>query len=159
MFLKWLNSQRIAASLFNRKPVTVLLLIVLFCAGAAAQADPAANTNSNTAPSPLPTPTPIPVASVLSEAEAATARLKNIRASLEDTSAVAPIDNGLPALRQDIDTREAEARRILSENPSFDDLRSVEQDWNPFQTLARWTRRCATAHRPEKRSLPNCHNG
>lgn len=118
-----------------------LLVVMLAFVSTIAQADPAANTNSNTAPSPLPTPTPIPVASVLSEAEAATARLKNIRASLEDTSAVAPIDNGLPALRQDIDAREAEARRILSENPSFDDLRSVEQDWAPFsQTLARWTR-------------------
>ncbi len=141
MFLKWSNYRRIAASLFNRKPVTVLLLMVLLFVGAAAQADPAANTDANTAPSPMPTPTPIPVASVLSEAEAATARLKNIRSSLEDTAAVVPIENGLPALRQDIDTRETEARRALSENPSLDDLRSVEQDWGPFsQTLARWTR-------------------
>ncbi|MBX3245072.1 MAG: mechanosensitive ion channel [Acidobacteria bacterium] len=122
----------------------VSFLAGLLCTAVLAQAESKsgseASGSATPTPTPTATPTPIPVSSVLSEAEAATAKLKTIRTSLDNSSANAAIDGELEGLRHEIDRLEVETGRILSGNPSLDELRSAEQNWLPVtQRLTAWT--------------------
>lgn len=117
--------------------------MTLLSSGVFAQADAPADPNSNTSATPTPaaTPTPIAVASVLSEAEAVSGRLKIIRSSLDDKPAISSIDSQLPNIRQEIDNLDSETRRVLADSPSLDEIRNTEQEWQPLsERLAGWSK-------------------
>ncbi len=95
-----------------------------------------AQTNGNTSGlanltqvSPTPVPTPIPVSAIVSQAEAATGRLRGIRPSLAEIPEVRLIEDGLTDAIQKVNTAESEANRILADTPTLGEIRALESEW------------------------------
>ncbi|CAN5242023.1 hypothetical protein BH20ACI2_BH20ACI2_12090 [soil metagenome] len=114
----------------------IIFIAFAFLISAAVDIRFSAQTNGNTAVlanraevSPTTLPTPIPVSAVVSQAEAATARLRAIRTSLAEKPEVRLVENGLTDAIQTVNTAEAEAIRILTDTPSLGEIRAIETEW------------------------------
>jgi small-conductance mechanosensitive channel len=117
------------------RPQTVLLALT-FLFLAAFDIRFSAQTSGNTAGlanqaevSPTPVATPIPVSAIVSQAEAATVRLRGIRPSLAEKPEVRLIEDGLTDAIQNLNTAESEANRILADTPTLGEIRAIETEW------------------------------
>ncbi len=79
--------------------------------------------------SPTPVPTPIPVSALVSQAEAATARLRVIRPLLAEKPEVRLIEDQLTDAIQTVNIAESEAIKILADTPSLGEIRVIETEW------------------------------
>jgi small-conductance mechanosensitive channel len=106
------------------------------------QAKEAASPNTETAkPSPEPTASPIPLSALISEADALSARMREIRARLVETAGIRAIAEQVPAIRVQVDEKEPVTLQALAAEPSLDDLRAMERDWKAIAgNFARWNR-------------------
>ncbi|MEJ7709448.1 MAG: hypothetical protein WKF84_06215 [Pyrinomonadaceae bacterium] len=91
------------------------------------------------------TPTPIPLAEVVTQAELATASLRDTEADLSSDQITATIEQELPALTHDIDARLEENSRLLTPSPSLETLRALETGWqNIGGNVSAWARSLRT---------------
>ncbi len=110
----------------------LVLVFALFAIEAAAQANSnsGSNANSNAASaSPTPEPTPIPLSAIVTEADAVTTRLSEMRDDMAVKEDVAEIEKQLPLVRDRIDARETATAELLAGNPTLDNLRALEREW------------------------------
>ncbi len=90
-------------------------------------------------PLPVAAPTPIPLSDVVSSAEAAAAKLRDVRASQTDAPEIREIRESLPELKNDLDARATETNQLLSARPSLETLRTTEQSWQSLtKNIAAW---------------------
>ena len=73
--------------------------------------------------------TPVPLADVLTEAESASASIREIRTDLSSDRSTDLIAERLSPLTREIDTRMRETRKILAQNPSIEILASLAAEW------------------------------
>lgn len=104
---------------------------------------------SQAAPTPgqsaAPVPTPIPVPEIVTQAEAAAAKLQELQTDLADGQTAATIDEQLPALTREVDARLADTSKILEARPSLETLRNLEMDWRALnENLPVWRRELTT---------------
>jgi potassium efflux system protein len=99
-----------------------------------------ANSNSAGSASPSPSPTPIPVSAIVSEAEAAEARIAEIRTFLETRPDNFAISSGIGEIERQIEARAGELETILSGRPSLEELNDVESRARSVgRTVSGWT--------------------
>ncbi len=122
-----------------RQLLIITVLPALFIAGAFSQnAANSANT-SQPEPSPSAEPTPIAVSTIISEAEAVTARLRSIRSRSSEGSDLTEIEAQIPEAAQEIEAAEAEDRDVLAANPSLDVIGGLDSKWRAFaRRLISW---------------------
>jgi potassium-dependent mechanosensitive channel len=118
---------------------TLLVIIAVFATavfGFAQVNDPAqpAADRQTPAPSPEPAATPVPLSELISEADAVSARIREIRARLVETKGIRSIAEKIPAIRQQVDEKQPVTLQALAAEPSLDDLRAMARDW---QAIAR----------------------
>lgn len=115
--------------------------VVLFTIGGTATAQNT-NANANSAAavsSPTPTPTPIPISSIVSQADAAAAKLREIRAFLDSSPDNFEINARLGGVAQFAEERAPEVSSILAGRPSLDELTLLENDWqSSARTIDGW---------------------
>lgn len=121
--------------------VKIICLVVffgvqlLFAATTPAQnaAPQNAETGANAAPQasapPAASPTAIPFSDVVSQAENASATLKEIAAGVASDPATDTIERNLPALTDEINARLEETAQTVEGSTSLDRLRTFEADW------------------------------
>ena len=84
-------------------------------------------------------PTPIAPSNIVSQAEAAEKKLQEIQTSLSESPGVQVINEELPKLKEELDSRTTETTRILSARPSLETLRTTEQDWQALtKNISAW---------------------
>jgi len=82
---------------------------------------------------PTPAPTPIPLAKVPLEAQSTLASLQEIEANVSrDQPSAEAIGRTLPELKNEIDARTAEDRRLLTSSPSLEVLFPLKLAWQSF---------------------------
>ena len=110
--------------------------------GSAVNAQESAETNTNQSaatPTPKPVPTPIAPSNIVSQAEAAGKKLQEIQTSLSESPGVQVINEELPKLKAELDSRKTETAQILSARPSLETLRATEQDWQALtKNITAW---------------------
>jgi potassium efflux system protein len=85
-------------------------------------------------------PVAVPLAELSAQAEAAAVNLREIATKSAADPALADIDRELPALTREIDLRQRENLRIISQHASFELLRTIERNWRRFSsTLELWS--------------------
>jgi hypothetical protein len=83
----------------------------------------------------------IPLAEVATEAEAAIARLRELRAERSADEEVSAIGKQLSGATREFDARVRETRRILAQRPSLETLARLEPEWRRLRAnLSAWTR-------------------
>lgn len=100
----------------------------LFTFAASAQGPNSAASASPT-PSPTPGQTPIPLVSIVSQADAAAAKLRDFSAFLNSQPDNFEINAGLPRLQSQIDEQVPETAAALRGRPSLDELNRLESAW------------------------------
>ena len=98
------------------------------------------------------TPTAIPISDIVTQAEEASATLRNIEADLTSNTTIAVVEEQLPTLAREIDARLKEVPQILQARPSLETLREIEADWAALnENIPGWKRSFQTrAARLEK---------
>jgi potassium efflux system protein len=109
----------------------VLLIILALVSGAGtALSEPA----SGSAAKPPPAPTPIPLGKLPLEAQSTLAYLQEIEANVSrDQSSAEAIGSTLSGLTNEIDTRIAEDRRLLTSSPTLEVLFPLKLAWQSFR--------------------------
>ncbi len=91
------------------------------------------------------TPSSIPLAEVAGEAEAASARLRELRAEIESDAATETIAKQIAPLAREIDARSSESRKIIAQRPALEILDTLEADWRRVRrTVSRSAREMNT---------------
>ena len=124
--------------------ITALVAVAL---GQETSAPPAASPTPSTEVSPpaAPGPTPIPLAEIVTQAEAASADLRNVEVDLESDQITATVDAELPVLMREIDGRLDENEKILNSRPSLETLKNLETEWKDLtEKLIVWRRDLTT---------------
>jgi potassium-dependent mechanosensitive channel len=86
-------------------------------------------------------PAPIPLPEVATDAEAASARLRDILAELSPDPIAEEVAEQLPVLTREIDTRFRETRKIVAQRASLEILIGLEAEWRRLRrNLSGWTR-------------------
>src|SRR4051812_8927108 len=102
-------------------------------AAAAGDAAPAANA-----------PASIPLGEIAAQAEAASARLRDLGTTLSSDRIVETVTAELPTLTREIDLRLRESRKIAAQRPSLEMLSRLEMDWGRLRgSLSDWSRALA----------------
>ena len=122
-----------------------LLAVAIFTivAGVHAQSAPTSPATANPAPDqPSATePAPIPLAEVATDAEGASARLRDMLAELSSDPITEEVAQQLPVLTREIDARLRESRKIVAQRPSLEILIGIEAEWRRLRrSLSGWTR-------------------
>ena len=105
---------------------------------ASAVTEPSAE--SNTA-----APGPIPLAEIAIEAESALARVRDLASESEADPATESAAARLPAVTREIDVRQRETRKVITQRPSLEILGTLQADWRrQRRVLSSWTRDLAT---------------
>ena len=117
-----------------------LVVTALSLSTQAQEAATGGNTNQAAAtPTPKPVPTPIAPSDIVSQAEAAGKKLQEIKTGISESPGVQVINEELPKLKADLDSRTTETARILSARPSLETLRTTEQDWQALtKNITAW---------------------
>ncbi|MCB1024038.1 MAG: mechanosensitive ion channel [Acidobacteria bacterium] len=105
---------------------------LLFAQTADSSGDGSEPISESPTPTPTPAPTPVPVGDIVSQAETTAERLGKIQGALDQTPDIAAIENELPRLRKQLDSRAAQSSKLLEDKPSLETLRTIEQEWNGF---------------------------
>jgi hypothetical protein len=86
-------------------------------------------------------PAPIPLPEVATDADAASARLRDILAELSPDPIAEEVAEQLPVLTREIDARLRETRTIVAQRASLEILVGLESEWRRLRrNLAGWTR-------------------
>jgi potassium efflux system protein len=86
-------------------------------------------------------PAAIPLPEVATQAELASASLRDIERAASAVPVIEAVGAGLPRVTRQIDGRAGDTSKLLARNPSFETLRSIEADWQQIRdTLSGWTR-------------------
>jgi small-conductance mechanosensitive channel len=128
----------------SRRASAVALLVAVACVVVTAQSQSASPSST---PTPSPTagataqPTPIAVADVVSQAESATATLQDASDDLSSDEVTTTVENQLPVLTGEINSRLDEESKIITPNPSLDTLGTLESGWRKIgDSLSGWMR-------------------
>jgi potassium-dependent mechanosensitive channel len=121
-----------------------LLVALISVCGTVLHAQPALRSTvpaENAAPaSPVEEPAPIPLAEVATDAETASARLRETLAELFPDSITQEITDQLPRRTREIDTRLGESRKIVAQRPSIEILVNSEAGWSRLRrNMSGWT--------------------
>ncbi len=106
-------------------------------------AGPAASptASATTSPTPSGTATPIPLPEIVAQAETVTGNLRNIDANVATDQITTTVNEELPTLIREIDSRLSENEKILNSRPSLETLRNLEADWKTLRkNVPVWTR-------------------
>jgi len=131
----------------RRAYAAVLLVVTTF--GTAGQAQPTPSLSSTQTPAQAAgaaaRPTPIPVADVVSQAESATAALQDVDDDLSSDEVTTTVENQLPVLADEINSRLDEESKIITPSPSLETLRTLESGWQKIgESLSGWRRDLTT---------------
>ena len=137
----------IASDTSGRRWILECFLAAMICAcgtGLYAQPEPTSPVPvEKTAPA-APTvaePAPIPLPEVATDAEAASARLRDILAELSPDPIAEEVAEQLPVLTREIDARLRETRKIVAQRASLEILVGLEAEWRRLRrNLSGWTR-------------------
>ena len=84
---------------------------------------------------------PIPLAEVATEAEEASARVRDIQTELSSDRTTNVAAQQLPVITREIDGRLRETRKIVAQKPSLEILAGLESEWRRVRNnLSDWTR-------------------
>jgi potassium-dependent mechanosensitive channel len=109
--------------------VLLIILALVFGAGRA-QSQPASGSPAK----PTPAPTPIPLGKLPLEAQSTLASLQEIETNVSrDQSSAEAIGSTLSGLTNEIDTRIAEDRRLLTSSPTLEVLFPLKLAWQSFR--------------------------
>jgi potassium-dependent mechanosensitive channel len=125
------------------KSLLAFLTLISMAASLLAQgtASPSVSVTPNAAAPPTPRATPIPLPDIVAEAGAAQNTLQGIRAELKADPVKTAVMQGLPDFERDIDIRNAESTRIISNGPSLDILGQLLMIWQSLGDNANsWSR-------------------
>jgi potassium-dependent mechanosensitive channel len=129
----------------NHLPKSLLALLTLISMAASLLAQGTASPNvsvtPNAAATPTPRATPIALPDIVAEAGAAQNTLQGINAELKADPVKTAVLLGLPDFERDIDVRNAESTRIISNGPSLDILAQLLMIWQSLGENAKaWSR-------------------
>lgn len=129
----------------NHLPKSLLAFLTLISMAASLLAQGTASPNvsvtPNAAATPTPRATPIPLPDIVAEAGVAQNTLQGINAELKADPVKTAILQGLPEFERDIDVRNAESTRIISNGPSLDILGQLLMVWQSLGDNAKaWSR-------------------
>ncbi len=137
---KYLKNLRNLSRLFG-------ILLLIFTYGISANAQDTGATDGNTnqtaaaTPTVLPVPTPIPISDIVSQSEAASKKLQEIRTNETGNPGIQVIEEELPILAKELDSRTTAIAQLLSARPSLEILRQTEQDWESLsKSIPTWKR-------------------
>lgn len=86
----------------------------------------------------------IPLAEIAAQAEAASARMRDLKTELASDRIAETVGGELPALTRDIDARLRESRKISAQRPSLEMLQQLEANWRRLRAgLTDWSRALA----------------
>ncbi len=122
--------------------LAVILLLPVFGIAVKAQEKAAANSNkanADIAPAATVTPTPIPFSEIVTQAESASASLKELASGISADTTAEIVERDLPALKSEIDAKLEETARIIEGRPSLERLKSFETAWKTqTKNLPEW---------------------
>jgi potassium-dependent mechanosensitive channel len=129
----------------NHLPKSLLAFLTLISMAASLLAQGTASPNvsvtPNAAATPTPRATPIPLPDIVAEAGVAQNTLQGINAELKADPVKTAVLQGLPDFERDIDVRNAESTRIISNGPSLDILGQLLMVWQSLGDNAKaWSR-------------------
>jgi potassium efflux system protein len=129
----------------NYVPTSLLAFLTLISTTASLLAQGTASPNVSATPSaaatPTPRATPIALPDIVAEAGAAQNTLQGINAELKADPVKTAVLQGLPDFERDIDVRNAESTRIISNGPSLDILGQLLMIWQSLGDNANsWSR-------------------
>jgi small-conductance mechanosensitive channel len=129
----------------NHLPKSLLAFLTLISMAASLLAQGTASPNvsvtPNAAATPTPRATPIALPDIVAEAGAAQNTLQGIKAELKADPVKTAVLLGLPDFERDIDVRNAESTRIISNGPSLDILGQLLMIWQSLGDNAKaWSR-------------------
>jgi potassium-dependent mechanosensitive channel len=129
----------------NHLPKSLLAFLTLISMAASLLAQGTASPNvsvtPNAAATPTPRATPIALPDIVAEAGAAQNTLQGINAELKADPVKTAVLLGLPDFERDIDVRNAESTRIISNGPSLDILGQLLMVWQSLGDNAKaWSR-------------------
>jgi potassium-dependent mechanosensitive channel len=129
----------------NHLPKSLLAFLTLISMAASLLAQGTASPNvsvtPNAAATPTPRATPIALPDIVAEAGAAQNTLQGINAELKADPVKTAVLLGLPDFERDIDVRNAESTRIISNGPSLDILGQLLMIWQSLGDNAKaWSR-------------------
>ncbi|CAN5424638.1 hypothetical protein BH10ACI1_BH10ACI1_06370 [soil metagenome] len=124
------------------KSLLAAFLLITFLNSMALTQESASNSNTNQGVStPTPVPTPIPISDIISNAEAAARKLQEIKSDKSDSPGIQLIEEKLPNLKQELDSRTTETTQLLAARPSLETLRQTEQAWQALaENIPTWKR-------------------
>jgi potassium-dependent mechanosensitive channel len=124
-----------------------VLAVAILTIGAGVYAQPAPDSTSPVTANPAPDPSsatqpvPIPLAEVATDAEAASARLRDMLEELSPDPITEEVAQQLPVLTREIDARLRESRKIVAQRPSLEILIGIEAEWRRLRrNPSGWTR-------------------
>jgi potassium efflux system protein len=129
----------------NYVPTSLLAFLTLISTAASLLAQGTASPNVSATPSvtatPTPRATPIALPDIVAEAGTAQNTLQGINAELKADPVKTAVLQGLPDFERDIDVRNAESTRIISNGPSLDILGQLLMIWQSLGDNANsWSR-------------------
>jgi potassium efflux system protein len=129
----------------NYVPTSLLAFLTLVSTAASLLAQGTASPNVSATPSatatPTPRATPIALPDIVAEAGTAQNTLQGIKAELKADPVKTAVLQGLPDFERDIDVRNAESTRIISNGPSLDILAQLLMIWQNLGDNANsWSR-------------------
>ena len=129
----------------NHLPKSLLAFLTLISMAASLLAQGTASSNvsvtPNAAATPTPRATPIALPDIVAEAGVAQNTLQGINAELKADPVKTAVLLGLPDFERDIDVRNAESTRIISNGPSLDILAQLLMIWQSLGDNAKaWSR-------------------
>jgi potassium-dependent mechanosensitive channel len=129
----------------NHLPKSLLVCLTLISMAASLLAQgtalPNVSVTPNAAATPTPRATPIPLPDIVAEAGVAQNTLQGINAELKADPVKTAVLQGLPDFERDIDVRNAESTRIISNGPSLDILGQLLMVWQSLGDNAKaWSR-------------------
>jgi potassium efflux system protein len=129
----------------NYVPKTLLAFLTLISMAASLLAQgtaaPSVSVTPNASATPTPRATPIALPDIVAEAGAAQNTLQGINAELNADPVKTAVLQGLPDFERDIDVRNAESTRIISNGPSLDILGQLLMIWQSLGDNANsWSR-------------------
>src|SRR5271166_4754522 len=125
------------------KSFLALLTLITMAASLLAQgtASPSASVTPKVAATTMPGPTPIALPDIVAEASAAQNTLQDINAELGSDAVKTAVLQRLPNFEREIEMRNAESTRIISNGPSLDTLGELTSLWEGLSDNASsWSR-------------------
>lgn len=122
--------------------LALTIVFMTFGSSVKAQENSVANSNqanSNASPSASVTPTPIPFSDIITQAESASASLKELASSVSADTTAEIVERDLPNLTKEINARLEETAQIIEGRASLEKLKTFETEWRELtKNLPDW---------------------